>query len=827
MADYLGTNGDDILDQKKLGLTDWSGTIRGLAGNDRLTGGAIHLQGGAGNDTLTGTSTSTTVNYWDSPSGATVNLATGTAKDGWGGQDTLINIHIVQGSNYADQFIGSALADNFWVGAGDTIQAGAGVDTVTVWDTSTRWKINKIDSQRVQVVQLSTGKTIELTNVEKLQFQDVTVNLLYGEKAVYQDTQSTIVPGGFLTCSTADINKDGRWDLVVSGGSFPPNPAIEKPAQVLLQQADGSFKKASISGSAEGFIHPREIATGDFNGDGITDIVVIGHGYDISPFPGETPTVLLGQKGGGFTDISETLPQTPAFTHSVTVADVNRDGFDDVFLGNIWGQQQFPPKLLMGLPTGRFTEAALPNSVGINALKTSGTVPIASLFCDVTGDGWVDLIAGGGESGQYLYTGLPVSKTNLAGPFFSERTALPAGRFGNGSTVTIDIQALDINRDGRQDLLLSQTNNGYQGRAIQVLTQTAQGQWQDETDLRLHGLDASAQWITFINLVDLNQDGHTDLLASGTSNQSDCAFINDGTGHFYPAGPNNGVPSLSEGWLLPAEAGKLLAVQASPEGLLSVRAIELTPGLTGPQWRLPALAGAPGFNEQYYLQQHPDTAANVAAGSITSGLAHYLASGMKAGARAYAPGTQVWGQDGLDTVRYTGNAASHKLQRQSEGNWRLTGGTTGSSYDTFINVERIQFSDKAIALDLNDNAGQVAKTLGAVFGKTAVSNKEYAGLGLHFMDDLNYSYNDLMQLALQARLGANPTPAQVVDLLYTNVVGKAPDAATRKTFTDLLDNRTHSMASLGVLAADTDLNKTQINLVGLVQNGLEYTPNLG
>ena len=34
-------------------------------------------------------------------------------------------------------------------------------------------------------------------------------------------------------------------------------------------------------------------------------------------------------------------------------------------------------------------------------------------------------------------------------------------------------------------------------------------------------------------------------------------------------------------------------------------------------------------------------------------------------------------------------------------------------------------------------------------------------------------------------------------------------------------------APLGVMAADIDLNVTNINLIGLAQQGLEYTPYLG
>lgn len=137
---------------------------------------------------------------------------------------------------------------------------------------------------------------------------------------------------------------------------------------------------------------------------------------------------------------------------------------------------------------------------------------------------------------------------------------------------------------------------------------------------------------------------------------------------------------------------------------------------------------------------------------------------------------------------------------------------------------RINVGESHYAFDVDDHAGQVAKTLGAVFGKESVTNKAYAGIGLHFVDELNYNYSELMLLAIEARLGANPSHAQVVDLLYTNVVGQSPDDVAPKTFTDLLDSGTFTVGGLGVMAADTDFNKTNINLMGLAQTGLEYLP---
>jgi hypothetical protein len=178
---------------------------------------------------------------------------------------------------------------------------------------------------------------------------------------------------------------------------------------------------------------------------------------------------------------------------------------------------------------------------------------------------------------------------------------------------------------------------------------------------------------------------------------------------------------------------------------------------------------------------------------------------------------------GVDTVVYSGQSATYQFEPEGTF-WRVTGGGDIVVNDQLTNVERLKFADKHIALDLAASAGEVAKILGAVFGKSAISNKEYVGTGLYFLDELNYSYLDLVSLAINARLGAKPSHGQVVDLLYTNVVGQAPDSATRLSFTDLLDNGTFSVGSLGVLASDIDLNKVNINLVGLAQTGLEFLP---
>jgi hypothetical protein len=133
-------------------------------------------------------------------------------------------------------------------------------------------------------------------------------------------------------------------------------------------------------------------------------------------------------------------------------------------------------------------------------------------------------------------------------------------------------------------------------------------------------------------------------------------------------------------------------------------------------------------------------------------------------------------------------------------------------------VERIIFIDQGIAYDLTGNAGTTAKILSAVFGKESLSNKNYVGIGLHFLDS-GWTYDNLAGLALDAA-GAK-TNDQIVSLLWTNVIGTKPTAADKAPFITLLENGM-TAGALAHLAADTSFNATNINLVGLAQTGIEF-----
>ncbi|MCQ0988718.1 beta strand repeat-containing protein [Jiella marina] len=133
-ATGTATSGDDVLDG---GAGD--DLLIGLAGNDTLTGGQgdDQLEGGSGNDTLNGGDGLDTAAF-EGADGVVVDLVAGTATGQ--GDDTLIGVENVIGSDNADTITGDA-GDNViegrsgddliaGLGGADTMNGGSGIDTL-------------------------------------------------------------------------------------------------------------------------------------------------------------------------------------------------------------------------------------------------------------------------------------------------------------------------------------------------------------------------------------------------------------------------------------------------------------------------------------------------------------------------------------------------------------------------------------------------------------------------------------------------------------------------------------------------------------------------
>lgn len=102
--------------------------IEGEGGDDLIEGlgDDDNLEGDAGNDTLDGGEGFDVIGHFDDPSSVLVELAAGTATDGWGDTDTLISIEGADGSNFDDTLRGDD-GENFFDGReGDDLLEGRG-----------------------------------------------------------------------------------------------------------------------------------------------------------------------------------------------------------------------------------------------------------------------------------------------------------------------------------------------------------------------------------------------------------------------------------------------------------------------------------------------------------------------------------------------------------------------------------------------------------------------------------------------------------------------------------------------------------------------------
>lgn len=192
------------------------------------------------------------------------------------------------------------------------------------------------------------------------------------------------------------------------------------------------------------------------------------------------------------------------------------------------------------------------------------------------------------------------------------------------------------------------------------------------------------------------------------------------------------------------------------------------------------------------------------------------------------------GGAGRDVAIFEGTRASFRVSAAGA-EWRVVdlGGLAGA--DSLTGVERLQFSDKLVALDVDglSHGGQAAQIIRALFGAATLEVAEFNGYGVVLLDQ-GMSYSDLVSLAVRSEafwsLAGDPethSNTAFVKAVYKNVVGADVPAADLKNFVDLLDSGAFTQTSLGVLACQTALNTESAELIGLVNLGLDYIVPLG
>jgi hypothetical protein len=249
----------------------------------------------------------------------------------------------------------------------------------------------------------------------------------------FSSQYATNVETSPISLTTGDFNNDGIPDLLYTG-------TWTGDVVVLLGNGDGTFE-APIIIKSFGFAAAWGFAVGDFNHDGNQDIATVDGWNGVV-------SILLGNGDGTFTE-SPQHPQAGVNPVLAVTGDLNGDGNLDLVVANVFPSagSQAPSYLTVLLGKGDGTFNAAPNA-------NVGVGPESILLADFNGDGKLDLAVSniGTGQGNGSTTNVMVLLGNGDGTF-----APPAST--NVILYATAIATGDFNGDGLPDLAVTLENN--------------------------------------------------------------------------------------------------------------------------------------------------------------------------------------------------------------------------------------------------------------------------------------------------------------------------------------------------------------------------------
>lgn len=656
-----------------------------------------------------------------------------------------------------------------------------------------------------------------------------------------------IMTNDLRATAVADFNGDGFQDILIHPSFF--NSGVAQAATLLLNDGHGGFVYGTqqvFGANAPVFEQSNGVFVASFTNDGKLGMFVVDQGLEIGD------SHVDGLKGGQnhyyqqdakgvWKDLTDTLPDNKlAFNHVSSVVDVNGDGNLDMLVTRLGGPnfEGSGTFFYLGNGKGGFSQstAGLPDEIAYQS-KTEhqwSSTTIDYQFTggmgsgDLNGDGKIDLIAGSYAQPDALSKTetVRVYTQDAAGRFNKVfQTAIPdALKAQAGELGVAGIQTGDIDGDGKADIVVRWENSGKS--AVQILHNDGNSHFSDGTVDALGSYlvrdvfkDPNAQLAQSIDLTDVNHDGALDMvlhtfnstasgIASGAASTA-FTYLNDGTGKFTAE-----VWSDAAGTLSAAQIASLVGNAQFSLGEPVVMDVN-SDGSSDTVFINPTL------NADRTVNLNIATVYGIAASNI-----YHAADGGErltgsAGNDIFIVGAghdSLNGGGGVDTLVMAGSKAEYKITAGS-GGFQIT---RGNDIDVVQNIERVQFTDTNVALDIGGTGGKIFRLYQAAFDRAP----DLPGLGFWIRAaDVGVNMNDIASgftgSAEFARLyGADVSDGDYVTRLYNNVLHRDPEQAGFEFWTVALHNGVSRETLLSNFAESAE---NIAALVGVTRNGVEYT----
>lgn len=383
-----------------------------------------------------------------------------------------------------------------------------------------------------------------------------------------------------------DLNGDGIDEIIFAGFESQPNsPATYTNTKIsIFGWKNKKFQDLSadwLPNGAGGVEGVGDVGAGDFNGDGKLDVFLSA--YTDMDHPANAYQLI---NRGGYLE-KTVLENVNGWQHGVAVADVNNDGYADVFATG-YG----PYRLYLGSPGGLkinpIAQYAGGSGVALGDFfgnKSTSVILVdhdahngkdTALYKFVQGDSGLDVS---------FSSSLPKARLDLP------KYGTSASPFGQSH----DIRAIpfDFSRDGLADAIVISAASadlveqlGHRLSEVQFLLNRSNGLFEDVTDQYLKGYNNRAGSPYHPVLVDANNDGLIDIFLSeadwtSTPHASTSILVQQDNGTFVATGINTFSPLISnDGGIASLLRGpdnkKYLVVESqSQEGRATVKLGEL------------------------------------------------------------------------------------------------------------------------------------------------------------------------------------------------------------------------------------------------------------